>query len=350
VIRASVTARLWPDFRAPIPAVADSVSADDQDDVLTLRRQTDNRVITLQADGESLEMVGMTEALGHDGETIRSTRFVGDRGYVVTFETQDPLIVVDLADPAELTVLGQLDIPGFSEYMHPIDADHLVTIGRDTTTSGVDQGLMLQIFDVSDPTTPRRSHTYKFGENGYSEANVNHKAFTFHRPEGAAAGEGLLAFPYVDYGFSYGSSLEVFEVSTQSGFAKLGSISHTNLLGQVCGFVSQDPAFGGPSYYECVQPEVRRGIFIFGEEGDFVYSVSHAGVLVHELTNLVTSVASVVLPLPRYDENRVYYGEGGLRPVMTSGGGTAGAGVPVDPNTSAPPIPSTPAPMPEPAP
>jgi hypothetical protein len=337
VVRIASSIRLWQNFVAPVPAVAEAAAEEDDNGVFALgRQQTDNRVVTLEVQGEALVALGASEPLGHDGESIFSSRFIGDRGYVVTFQQRDPLIVLDLGDPKAPTVLGEAVIPGFSDYMHPLDADHLVTIGRDVDEqTGVDQGLMLQIFDVSDATAPRRTHTYLFGANGYSEANVNHKAFTFHEPEGAAAGEGLLAFPYVSYGGAFASSLEVFEVSADAGFAKLGSIDHTGTLANLCGSYI-DPAFSMPVVYQCVQPEVRRGLFIFGDEGDFVYSISNGGVRVHELADLVAAVADVALPMPDYGDHRGYYGgttSGTTMPVV----GTAGSMTPPPPSAETPP-------------
>ncbi|HMI93584.1 MAG TPA: beta-propeller domain-containing protein, partial [Polyangiales bacterium] len=347
VLRVSTSARLWQNFVPPVPRLAEAVASEDDDDVATLSRTTDNRVLTLREKDGALVRVGATEPLGKDGEMIVSTRFLGDVGYVVTFRQTDPLIAVDLSDPAAPTVLGELEIPGFSDYMHPLGPDHLLTIGRDASTTGQVQGLMLQIFDVSDPAAPRRTHTWRFADGGYSEANVNHKAFTFHTPAGTAEGTGLLAFPYVSYSGNAGSSLELFDVSASDGFNKLGSISHTTMLQNLCiaangGAVPVnmggiDPGFAQPAYFSCVPPEVRRGVFIFGNEGDFVYSISHGGVLVHDIADLQTPVASVALPYPDFSENRTYYGSAGGSSTMP--GATIGS-TPASPPT----LPTTPPP------
>jgi hypothetical protein len=301
--------------------------------------------------------VGSTGPLGHDGETIFSTRFLGDVGYVVTFRQTDPLIAVDLSDPAAPSVLGQLEIPGFSDYMHPLGESHLLTIGRDASAQGQVQGLMLQVFDVSNPAAPKRTHTWRFADGGYSEANVNHKAFTFHTPAGTPEGTGLLAFPYVSYSGTSGSSLELFNVSATDGFDKLGSISHTAMLQNLC--VAQnggaippnmggiDPGFTQPAYFSCVPPEVRRGLFIFGNEGDFVYSISHGGVLVHDIAELQEPVASVALPYPDWSDSRGYFGApGGTVPVSPPMTGTATPpSLPTTPMT--PPLPDDAEPSPE---
>jgi hypothetical protein len=350
VVRVTTTAQIWQNFVAPIPEIADAAA--DADAVESLARRTDNRLLTLRAEGDELVVADATEPLGHDGETIRSTRFVGDRGYVVTFETTDPLVVVELGNPDDLRVLGQLEIPGFSEYMHPIDDDHLLTIGQNTDASGRAVGLMLQIFDVSDPTSPRQTHTYRFADGGYSEASVNHKAFTFHTPAGTAAGQGYLAFPYVNYSVApFGSTLEVFHVGTTDGFSKLGAISHTEALQQLCAAQSGIPVDPGlvqptlqPIYFDCVPPEVRRGLFVFDDSADYVYSVSHGGVLVHTLDDLTVPIATAALPYPDWSESRVYYGTGGA--VATGGSTPPGTSLPPPPTTT--PSAPTPEPMPVP--
>jgi hypothetical protein len=337
VIRIATTARFWPNFIPRLPEVAqaaeddlDSDPASDQPD-----RQTDNRVITLDVDEDRLVRLGTTGPLGKDGETIQSTRFVDDKGYVVTFERIDPLIVVDLAEPERPSVLGQLDIPGFSEYMHPLDADHLLTIGQDADQQGRVLGLMLQIFDVSDAAEPIRTHSFRFGPNGYSEASQNHKAFTFHRPAGAEGYDGLLAFPYVSYSANFQSTLQVFEVSAAQGFRELGAIDHTGLLREVCRPFADPAAVDAGAFYPCVQPETRRGLFIFGDEGDFVYSISNGGVLAHELSDLSEAVASVPLPFPDYNDHRVFRGDG-------AAGVSAAVPAPSPPPTAPIPAPAPP--------
>ena len=112
----------------------------------------------LRQTGDELVQIGQVGGLGK-GEEIQGVRFIGGVGYVVTFRQTDPLFVLDLSDPAHIVVQGEVEIPGFSTYMHPLDADHLLTIGRDIDpVSGQDLGMALQIFDVSNPAAPTRTH------------------------------------------------------------------------------------------------------------------------------------------------------------------------------------------------
>ena len=118
--------------------------------------------------GGHLLRVGAIDGIA-PGEDIRSVRFDGDRGYVVTFKKTDPLFVVDLYDPAHPALLGELKIPGFSTYMHRIDPDHLLSIGFDADDHGdfaYFNGLLLQLFDVRDPTAPKLLHRETIGTRG----------------------------------------------------------------------------------------------------------------------------------------------------------------------------------------
>ena len=96
------------------------------------RQRSFTHVTVLEPRGAALATAGQVRDLA-PGERIYSTRFVGTRGYVVTFRQVDPLFVIDLAQASAPKVLGELKIPGFSEYMHPIDEGHLLTIGREAT-------------------------------------------------------------------------------------------------------------------------------------------------------------------------------------------------------------------------
>ncbi|MBN1654274.1 MAG: beta-propeller domain-containing protein [Deltaproteobacteria bacterium] len=272
----------------------------------------DNRVTTLKAVDHELVQVGQTDALGNEGEDIRSTRFVGDYAYVVTFRRTDPLIVVDLSDPQakKPPVLGTLEIEGFSEYMHPIDESHLLTIGRSADSWGNATVLMLRIFDVSDPANPRSQWEHEYEKPGESAAETEHKAFNYY------AERDLLAFPFVSYGSSFLSRLELFRVTLDEGFQPLGSVDHTNLLTGSCPEIYA--GYNLNSYrmrYECRRPapEVRRGVFISGEvdgqASDFIYSISYGGILVHDLNDLAAPVAEVSLPAIDPTEYNVYYRE-----------------------------------------
>jgi len=143
-------------------------------------------ISVFKENGGELVLVGQTDNIAPT-EDIRSARFDGDRGYIVTFKKTDPLFVFNLADPYKPAVAGELKIPGFSTYMHRMDDNHLLTIGYDAEDYGeyaLFQGIMLQIFDISDMNNPSLVYKEVIGTRGSSsEAATNHLAFNFFKPK-----------------------------------------------------------------------------------------------------------------------------------------------------------------------
>jgi len=256
----------------------------------------ENRVFTLKGAEGQLSILDRSASLGEERETIKAVRFIGDRGYVVTFEQTDPLYALDLSDPSDIKVLGELHIPGFSEYIHPLGDDHLLTIGRNASQDGI----ALQIFDVQDPTSPTQDAVFNLEGYGYSEAEHNHKAFTFV-DDYFEGGDDLLLFPLVTYGEQYRSSLEVFRISESEGFTQLGTIDHAQLINRDCPSFEQD---GLPCYYY-YGDEMRRGLQI----DDYVYALSQGGLTVHDLEALAAGpVATVEFERPTWQGSRCYDG------------------------------------------
>ena len=267
VIRIATTRETWRDGDVWIPSV------------------THNFVTTMSLEEGRLAVVGATPPLA-EGERIFSARFIGDLGYIVTFRQIDPLFAIDLSDPAKPTVLGELKIPGFSDYMHPLGDDHLLTIGRDIDEqTQINNGTALQIFDVSNPANPVQKFKALVGQ-GFSEANRNHKAFNFY------ADQGILAFPFVSNEGDFSSTLELWDVSADAGLSRRGSVDHSALVINDCGgwIPPIDGAFVGDAFYrDCGYfPQVSRGVFI----DEYIYSISHGGVLVHNVGDLETPVAT----------------------------------------------------------
>jgi len=149
-----------------------------------------------------LKKIGQLENLA-PGERIYSVRFTGAKGYVVTFKQVDPLFVIDLSSPKAPKVLGELKVPGFSQYLHPIGDDLVVGIGRSVSdvirrdengneivTGAVTAGIKLSLFDVKDPMNPKEINHIILGTSGsYSGATENHKMVTVHNEK------HLLAIP-----------------------------------------------------------------------------------------------------------------------------------------------------------
>ena len=273
-------------------------------------------------DDEFSEMI----QLGHVGdiapdERIWSARFVGDRAYLVTFEIIDPLWVIDLTDPTDPVILGELEVPGVSTYIHPVDSDTLLTIGIGPGPDGL--GLdwsmtQVSLFDVSDPTNPTLADSLQLSPAyeddycdewgcgwswSYSEATYEHKAFTYWAPE------QLLAVPLSTYryiyeqiefedktytysGYEFVSTLELINVDAENGtLSTHGMVNHSE-------FYNDD----GLSGWWSGSTSIRRSIFM----GDYIYAFSAAGASVHRTGDLTSMVE---LELPGYDEPEVYYYE-----------------------------------------
>ncbi len=112
-------------------------------------------------------------ALGKPGEQVYAVRFVGTRGYVVTFRVVDPLYVLDLADAADPRVAGELELPGFSDWLIPVSDRLLFGVGRDVTGSGQRDGVKVALLDVSDPAAPRQLAARSFGD-AHAQAGLEH--------------------------------------------------------------------------------------------------------------------------------------------------------------------------------
>jgi hypothetical protein len=119
------------------------------------------------------------QPLGKAGELVYATRFVGDRLYAVTFRMVDPLYVVDLSNPADPMVSGALEVPGFSDYLHPLPGGYLLGFGKDATASGFYQGLQMSLYDVRDAGKPLEVQRLVMGKRGSDSALLrNHHALS----------------------------------------------------------------------------------------------------------------------------------------------------------------------------
>ncbi len=155
-----------------------------------------NRLSVLREQNGALALVAQLPnqqrpaPLGKPGEKIYAARFVGNRGYLVTFRVTDPLYVIDLANPADPKIAGELQIPGYSDYLHPIGEEWLLGVGKDAiadTTSSVGdgrgawyQGVKVALFNIADASQPREINSIVIGKRGtQSAALVDHHAFSF---------------------------------------------------------------------------------------------------------------------------------------------------------------------------
>jgi hypothetical protein len=242
-----------------------------------------NHLFVLEADGTDLELVGDAGPLA-PGEQVYAARFVGDTGYIVTYRQIDPLFVIDLSTPTDPVVLAELKIPGFSEYMHPMDDDHLLTVGRDgDEETGWTQNVALQVFDVTDRTDPVLMHKYVFEQSGSTEASVTHKAVTYF------AAKGLLALPFLSeqyttdgYYRGQSSTMELFSVSLEDGIVSIGAVD---------GDLLDSNAERIDSGYYCYGTGglLSRGIFF----DDVLFAVASNGIIAAPVTDPATPISSV---------------------------------------------------------
>ncbi|UII56836.1 beta-propeller domain-containing protein [Cytobacillus spongiae] len=224
---------------------------------------------------KKLKQMGALENLAK-GERIYSARFMGDRIYIVTFKETDPLFVIDASKPAEPKVLGELKIPGFSNYLHPYDENHVIGFGHDTkivTDKNSTQpriltnGVKISMFDITNPTQPKEKFTEIIGGRGtYSPLNHDHKALLFDKKK------NIFAFPINIYNDVEGSEYEqtfefqgayVYSIDSTEGLSLQSKITHHD----------------GKASYEEWESEILRLLYI----GENLYALSNTGISAHSL-------------------------------------------------------------------
>jgi len=175
---------------------------------------------------ENLEKIGALRNMAID-EEIYSVRFIGKIGYVVTYKEIDPLFVIDLSDPTNPEIKGELKIPGYSSYLHPYDETHIIGIGYNTETNNwggtVNKNMKMSMFDVSDLENPKEVFNIDIGdEYAYSEITSNHKALFYNKDK------NLIGFP-VTFGKRYyddsKSGFVIYKIDLDNGFKVYGEIT-----------------------------------------------------------------------------------------------------------------------------
>jgi Beta propeller domain/RTX calcium-binding nonapeptide repeat (4 copies) len=214
-------------------AIDDRFSVDEYEGFLRISTTTSfgtasrNNVYILDQVGPRLDVVGKLEGLA-PGERIFSTRFQGDYGFVVTFRQVDPLFTIDLRDPKNPKVAGELKIPGFSEYLQVIEQDGkslLLGVGRTADPiTGRSGALKVSLFDVSNPNAPKEIESYVFPDQfSTSDALWDPKAITY------VPDQRILAIPTRNYLTYPGEArLTVFSVDSLQGVDRIGEVSHDN--------------------------------------------------------------------------------------------------------------------------
>jgi len=237
----------------------------------TLSRESESSVTVLETTGGALSQLGRAGGLGK-GERIYAVRFVGDKGYVVTFRQVDPLYTLDLSDKRDPTVVGELKILGYSAYLHPVSDDLLLGVGQDATEQGSRLGSQLSLFDVSDLRNPKRLAQASLGANSSTTAEFDPHAFLFWKPANLAV-VPLSVYRAVEGGPQFNGAIG-FKIGAAS-LAEAGRVAH--------------PAQGGATY----TPPIARSLVI----DDKLYTLSYAGLQSSRLDTLAP-LAFAAFPQP----------------------------------------------------
>lgn len=149
------------------------------------------------SDPDALRVIGSLKGIG-SGERLYATRFDGDRAYVVTFRQTDPLWVISLKDPTAPAIVGELQVPGWSDFLFP-RGNRLIAVGRGDGGSY----LGVSLFDVTNPAAPRALQQLTLGDpQATSEANVDHRAVTILEQPGQPP---LIVVPHTRLAYGYSS-------------------------------------------------------------------------------------------------------------------------------------------------
>jgi len=247
----------------------------------------------------NISVMGKVEGLAQN-ENLHAVRFMGDKCYLVTYRTTDPLFVIDLSQPSSPTVLGELKIPGYSDYLHPYDETHLIGVGKDSVeTEDGDfawyQGLKLSLFDVGDVNNPVQLSDVVIGDRGTdSLALTDPHAFLFDKTKNllvipvslAVVSEQSRQYGASAYGQTVWQGVYVYSLSVEGGFELQGKITHLDsaLLGGDGNLQST------ADYYSTSNSWVTRSLYI----GNVLYTVSAGEVKLNSLTDL-SEMAAVPL-------------------------------------------------------
>ena len=231
---------------------------------------------------EEFHLLGELEGIA-PGERIYSTRFMGDRLYMVTFRNIDPFFVIDLSESYP-KILGELKIPGYSDYLHPYDRNHIIGVGKETEADQFGgfstKGVKLSLFDVSNFSSPKQVSKIEIGKSGSnSEALRDHKAFLFDREK------SLVVIPVDEitgsslYGYrnNYWQGAYVLTLDSE-GFRVRGKVYHG----------SDGNRYGSPY-------RIRRSLYI----GDALYTVSAKMIKANNIDDPSKNISSVDLPYER---------------------------------------------------
>lgn len=253
------------------------------------------------------------------GETIQGARFVGPRGFVVTFRRVDPLFALDLSDPARPRVADELKIPGFSSYLMPLGSNFLLTLGRAGTDEQLTGGVAVQLFDVSTLSAIHQLAvlTPQTGDAGYSYSSAEYDphAFSYFPDDAAAPVPGTLSIPLQSWGERPGAQFTGFLVlrvdpAAAAPLRELGRIDHRALI-EPDEFCAPGSAGAAPCRDAVYAADPRRSVFMQDAGGRYVYTLSAVGLVASLAAQPETMVGSRSLP---YDPPCCWIMPGGAGP------------------------------------
>jgi len=238
-------------------------------------RRSGNNIFVLDAENPQMPVIGELTGLA-PGERIYATRFQADRAFMVTFVQVDPLFTIDLAQPTAPKAVGELKIPGYSAYLHPIGDDHVLGVGMNGDWDGFIEGVAISLFDVSDFAAPEQQDQITLEcDYSWSEALWNHHAIMVHN--------NTVAIPAYGYNWDgdHGdtSGLLVATIDTKTGLEQIGFVDHRPLVDEIWGS------------YESYMPSMRRSIVM----DENLFSISDIGIMVSPLSRPDLPIAIVPL-------------------------------------------------------
>ena len=216
---------------------------------------------------EKLKTIGKIEDLA-EGEQIKAARFMGDTGYFVTYRNTDPLFAADLSDPKNPRIMSELNITGFSEYLHFYGENQLLGIGWETDPdTGNVTGMKCSMFDISDPSDVRETDRFILKDVSFCDALYNYHAIL------AAPKKSLFGFAYGNYG----DNTDVYDSSEKYYYALLSYHDQNGFEPQMYLNINDSELFAGSMSY---QDYCRvRGVYI----GDMFYLVTEKGIVSYNI-------------------------------------------------------------------
>ncbi len=269
---------------------------------------------------KDMKTVGKIDKLG-EGENIYATRFMGNRCYIVTFKLTDPLFAIDLSTPENPVVMGELKIPGYSNYLHPIDETHLIGFGKEaaiyqpekinvdapstdtwwwTEGSAFYQGLKVALFDVADMKNPKQIDSVTIGDRGTDSPILwDHKALYWDAQKhlfGFPVQESHLTQPFDsqkpwNYGQPTYQGAYVYEVIPDKGLslkAKLSQIPD--------GMTPKTETYGNYSYSYWESDATNYFIDRILRVEDNLYALSNNQINIYDLNNYKETNKLVLKP------------------------------------------------------